>query len=81
MERMSYATTKKNDTWDAQCICSVLIRRHEILPDAKQQDYYWTMRYLVNRRDALVKATTKLVQQFHDQIQNVYPSYREFFMK
>ena len=79
MERMSYATTKKNDTWDAQCICSVLIRRHEILPDAKPQDYYWTMRYLVNRRDALVKATTKLIQQFHDQIQNAYPSYKGFF--
>lgn len=37
------------------------------------------MRYLVNRRDALVKATTKLIQQFHDQIQNVYPSYKDFF--
>jgi len=37
------------------------------------------MRYLVKRRYALVKATTKLIQQFHDQIQNVYPSYKEFF--
>jgi len=27
MERMSYATVKKNGTWDARCICSVLIRR------------------------------------------------------
>ena len=78
-ERMSYATTKKNDTWDAQCICSVLIRRQEILPEAKPLDYYWTMRCLVNRRDALVKATTKLLQQFRDQIQNVYPSYKKFF--
>jgi len=79
MERMSYATTRKNDTWDSQCICSVLIRRQDILPEAKPQDYYWTMRYLVNRRSALIKATTKLVQQFHDQIQNVYPSYKGFF--
>ena len=79
MERMSYATTKKNDIWDAQCICAVLIRRQEILPEANPQDYYWTMKYLVNRRTALVKSTTKLVQQFHDQIQNVYPSYRDFF--
>jgi len=79
MERMSYATTRKNDTWDSQCICSVLIRRQEILPEAKPLDYYWTMRYLVNRRSALIKATTKLVQQFHDQIQNVYPSYKGFF--
>jgi len=79
MERMSYATAKKSDTWDSQCICSVLIRRQDILPEAKPHDYYWTMRYLVNRRDALIKALTKLLQQFHDQIQNVYPSYKEFF--
>ena len=37
------------------------------------------MRHLVNRRNALVKASTKLMQQFHDQIQNVYPSYKKFF--
>lgn len=79
MERMSYATTKKNDTWDAQCICSVLIRRQELLPDANPQDYYWTMKHLVNRRNALVKANTALLRQFHDQIQNTYPSYKKFF--
>jgi len=79
MERMSHATVKKNDTWDSQCICSVLIRRHEILPDAKPQDYYWTMRYLVNKRDSLAKATTKQVQQLHNQLPTGYPSYKEIF--
>jgi len=79
MERMSYASTKKNDTWDAKCIAAVLMRRYEDLLDANPQDYYWTMRHLVNRRNALVKASTKLMQQFHDQIQNVYPSYKKFF--
>ena len=79
MERMSHATIKKNDTWDSQCICSVLIRRHEILPDAAPQDYYWTMRYLVNKRDSLAKATTKQVQQLHNQLPTGYPSYKEIF--
>lgn len=79
MERMSHASTKKNDTWDSQCICAVLIRRNAILPDANPQDYYWTMKHLVNRRNALVKATSALVRQFHDQIQNTYPSYKKFF--
>ena len=40
MERMSYATVKKNDTWDAQCVCAVLMRRYEQLPNANPQDYY-----------------------------------------
>lgn len=79
MERMSYASTRKNDTWDAQCISSVLMRRSHLLPDANPQDYYWTMRHLVYRRNALVKASTKLMQQFHEQIQTAYPNYKGFF--
>lgn len=79
MERMSYPTTKKNDTWDAQCVCAVLMRRYEILPDANPQDYYWTMKQLVHRRNALVKTKSALVQQFHEQIQYEYPSYKKFF--
>jgi hypothetical protein len=48
MERMSYASTKKNDAWDAKCIAAVLMRRYEDLLDANPQDYYWTMHHLVN---------------------------------
>ena len=79
MERMSYATTKKNDIWDAQCVCAVLMRRYETLPDANPQDYYWTLKQLVNRRDALVKTKSMLMRQFHEQIQYSYPSYKKFF--
>ena len=79
MERMSYPTMKKNDTWDAQCVCAVLMRRYEILPDADPKDYYWTMKQLVHRRNALVKTKSALLQQFHDQIQYDYPSYKKFF--
>ena len=38
---------KKNDTRDAQCVCAVLMRRYEILPDADSKDYYWNMKQLV----------------------------------
>lgn len=79
MERMSYPTTKKNDTWDARCICAVLMRRYEGLPDANPQDYYWTLKQLVSRRDALVKTKSMLMRQFHEQIQYHYPSYKKFF--
>ena len=79
MERKSYPTMKKSDSWDAQCVCAVLIRRHENLPDADPKDYYWVMRQLFHRRNALVRTRTKLLQQFHDQIQYDYPSYKKFF--
>mgnify|MGYP002801617838 CR=1 FL=1 len=79
MERKSYPTTKKNDEWDAQCVSAVLMRRFHLLPDANPQDYHWTMSHLVKRRNALVKATTALAHQFHDQLQNYYPSYKQFF--
>jgi hypothetical protein len=79
MERKSYPTMKKSDSWDAQCVCAVLIRRHEILPVANPQDYYWVMKQLFHRRNALVRTRTKLLQQFHDQIQYDYPSYKKFF--
>ena len=40
MERMSYASTKKNDSWDAQCISAVLMRRSHLLPDATPHASY-----------------------------------------
>lgn len=79
MERKSFPTTKKSDTWDAQCISAVLMRRFELLPDANPQDYYWTLKQLVNRRNALAKTKSMLMRQFHDQIQYSYPSYKKFF--
>ena len=37
------------------------------------------MKQLVHRRNALVKTKSALLQQFHDQIQYDYPSYKKFF--
>jgi len=37
------------------------------------------MKQLFHRRNALVRTRTKLLQQFHDQIQYDYPSYKKFF--
>ena len=79
MERMSYPTTKKSDDWDANCISSVLIRKLDTLPDANPQDLYWTIKMMVNRRDAIVKSITTLTNQLHEQLNNNYPSYKKFF--
>jgi transposase len=78
-ERMSYPTTKKSDDWDAYCIAAVLLRILDKLPDANPQDLYWTIRMMVNRRDAIVKALTTLTNQLHGQLCYHYPSYKKFF--
>ena len=79
MERMSYPTTKKSDDWDANCIASVLLRKLDTLPDANQQDLYWTIKMMVNRRDAIVKSVTTLTNQLHENLNYNYPSYKKFF--
>lgn len=79
MERMSYPTTKKSDDWDANCIASVLLRKIDTLPDANPQDLYWTIKMMVNRRDAIVKSVTTLTNQLHEQLNHNYPSYKKFF--
>ena len=79
MERMSYPTTKKSDDWDANCIASVLLRKLDTLPDANQQDLYWTIKMMVNRRDAIVKSVITLTNQLHENLNYNYPSYKKFF--
>jgi len=78
-ERMSYPTTQKSDDWDAFCIASVLLRKLDLLPDANPQDLYWTIKMVVNRRDALVRSISTLTNQLHGQLGYHYPSYKKFF--
>lgn len=79
MERMSYPTTKKDDNWDSKCIASVLIRKLDELPEANPQDYYWTIKMVVNRRSAMVKTLKALTNQLHGQLVYNYPRYKKFF--
>ncbi|MDQ0271349.1 IS110 family transposase [Cytobacillus purgationiresistens] len=78
-ERNSYAMTEKNDSWDAQCVADVLIRKLPYLPDATPSDIHWIIAQLVGRRTALVKAQTALKNQLHMQLNYHYPSYKDFF--
>ena len=80
-ERNSYAMTQKNDSWDAQCVADVLIRKLPYLPDATLSDIHWIISQLVGRRNALVKAQTALKNQLHMQLNYHYPSYKDFFSK
>lgn len=78
-QRMSHASTKKNDAWDAYCVAYVLLSKLKNLPDANPQDSYWTLSQLINRRESLVKSMTTLTNQLHEQLPKHYPSYKKFF--
>lgn len=79
MERRSYPTTQKNDSWDAQCVAEVLARKFTQLPDANPIDIYWTISQLVGRRNTLVKDHASLKNQLHLHLSHNYPSYKQFF--
>lgn len=75
IERKSYATTQKSNTWDAYCITKVMLSRLDEPPDANLQDIYWPIGQLVERRNALVKHASSLKNQLHQQLSYHYPSY------
>jgi transposase len=78
-ERRNQSIIHKTDGHDAECVARVLLNKFDTLPNASFQDLYWTIRMLVSRRDALVKASTALKNQVHTYIMHHYPSYRQFF--
>lgn len=78
-ERKSHPNPQKSDSWDAECIATVLVRKLDKLPDANPQDVYWTIGQLVTRRNGLVKALISLKNQLHTQLSYHYPSYKKFF--
>jgi len=77
--RRSAPTTKKNDSYDAQGVATILINMLDTLPNAKPLDDYWTLAQLVNRRDNIVTDNTRVKNQLNEQLFHSYPSYRKFF--
>ncbi len=77
--RRSAPTTKKNDSYDAQGVATILINMLDTLPNAKPLDDYWTLAQLVNRRDNIVTDNTRVKNQLNEQLFHAYPSYHKFF--
>ena len=77
--RLSNPIVYKDDSYDAYCVARVLRDMVDKLPDAKQEDIYWTIRQLVKRRDLLVKNNVMNKNTLHNQLMYSHPSYRKFF--
>nr|WP_174234391.1 IS110 family transposase [Methylomusa anaerophila] len=77
--RRSAPTVYKDDSYDAFCIAKTLRDMNNKLPDANQEDIFWTIRQLVKRRDTLANSAKMLQNQLHVQLVSHYPSYKKFF--
>lgn len=78
-KRKSYATVKKSDSWDSECIAAVLIGEYDRLPIANPIDHYWAIKQLVSRRTSSMKGLAFSIRKLHSQLQHHYPTYRKFF--
>jgi len=72
-------TLHKNDSYDAECACRVLINQFDKLPDANPQDKYWILTNLVARRNAIVKINVMVKNSLHGALADSYPHYKKFF--
>lgn len=77
--RLSSPTTLKDDEIDAWCVGRALKDLLDMLPNAKPNDVFFTLKQLVNRRAALTKLNSILQTQLHDHLRYTYPSYKKFF--
>lgn len=77
--RNSSPMTKKDDDHDAFCVAKALRDLIDTLPDANNQDIFWTIRQIVKRRDSVSKNLVISKNQLHTHIMYSYPSYKKFF--
>ena len=69
----------KNDVIDATAVARVLIEEFDTLPIVIDNRLPHALRQLVNRRDQLVRNSTRCKNRLHKLIHENYYSYKEFF--
>ena len=78
-ERKKYPIQDKTDEIDARCIAKVPLDELDNLPDAKDEEIYWTIKQLVKMKKMICNTTVKNKNKLHAQLLHHYPNYKEFF--
>ncbi len=73
------AMYRKSDSDDAEAIALATINLLHKLPDACPNNAYWSLAQMVRRRDNIMRQRTRAVNQLHEQLCRVYPTYKSFF--
>ena len=80
-ERKKHPIIDKTDELDAECIAKVTLDELDNLPDAKDDEIYWTLKQLIKMKRTISNNNTKLKNKLHAQLLHHYPNYKEFFSK
>lgn len=78
-ERKKNPIIYKNDEFDSSCIAKVLLDELDTLPDAENNEIYWTLKQMVKMRDAIIKNNVNLKNKLHAQLLHHYPNYNKVF--
>jgi len=78
-ERKKFPIISKSDELDALCIAKVVLDNLDILPKAKNDELYWTLKQIMKMRKNIVFDNIKAKNKLHSQLLHHYPYYQEFF--
>lgn len=80
-ERKKYPIIDKTDELDAQCIAKVTLDELDNLPDAQDDEIYWTLKQIIKMKRSISKNNVELKNKLHAQLLHHYPNYKLFFSK
>lgn len=78
-ERKKHPTITKNDELDSSCIAKVLFDELDNLPNAENNEIYWTLKQLIQMRNNIIKNTIVMKNKLHAQLLHHYPNYNQAF--
>lgn len=78
-ERKKYPIIDKTDELDAKCIAKVTLDELDNLPNAQDDEIYWTLKQLIKMRISIKNDTVATKNKLHAQLLHHYPNYKEFF--
>jgi transposase len=78
-ERKNNPIISKTDEIDSLCIAKVTLDRLDNLPNAANDDLYWTIKQLSKMRESLVDSSVVYKNKLHAQLLHHYPDYQKFF--
>ena len=78
-ERKNNPIISKTDEIDSLCLAKVTLDRLEKLPNAINDDLYWTLKQLSKMREAILQTNIDYKHRLHAQLLHHYPNYNKFF--
>lgn len=79
VERKKNPIIIKNDEIDSQCVAKILLDELDNLPNAQNDEIYWTLKQIEKMRASLVKNNVRFKNKLHCQLMHHYPNYKDMF--